>query len=287
MKRMILLFFLIFVLSIFVVLLIIQKPQKMIVRTFELINEIQMEKTIVFPEKILIKSPTDDFIEDIHQGIGNYVEIDTVIIQMESKEEAYQLAKSKNEYAVSLLNSGKAIQEEKKQAIELAEKKLENTKIKSPVDGYIISFKVNQHLFVTKGTILAEIVPKGSKAYIQIYSNEMTFLKNAQYVELLMMPTNEKRLLKEMVFIEQNGQYLLALDLDIDQKNSRSLNELSCKLTVSYVEQMAAWIPGDYISDETVVLENQTKKRVTVLEHKEDLVLVGGLEDKEIIVKKR
>ena len=259
----------------------------MIVRTFELINEIQMNKTIVFPDKVLIKAPTDDFIEDIRQEIGNFVENETVIIQMESKEEAYQLAKSKNEFAVSLLNSGKAIQEEKKQAVELAEKRLENTKIRTPVDGYIISFSVNKHLFVSKGTILAEILPKDANAYIQIYPDEMTLLKKAKYVELVLMPSNEKKLLGEMVFTEQNGQYLLVIDLDIDEMNTRSLNELSCKLDVTYVEQMAAWIPEDYLFDEIVYLNNQTKKKVTVLKHKDDLFLVSGLDDKDVIVKKR
>jgi len=284
---MIFLFFLVFVVSIISILLFIQKPQKMIVQTFELINEKQIDKTIVFPEKVLIKAPTDDFIEDIQQEVGNYVEMESVIIQMESKEEAYQLAKSKNEYAVSLLNSGKAIQEEKKQAVELAEKRLENTRIKTPVDGYIINLKVNKHLFVSKGTVLAEVLPKGSNAYIQVYSDEMALLKKAQFVELLIIPINERKLMGEMMFTEQNGQYLLVLDLDIDQMNTRTFDELSCKLTVNYVEQMAAWIPQDYILDETVFLEDHRKKKVTVLESKDDLLLVGGLDDKDIILKKR
>ena len=141
-----------------IVILIFNKShEKFTVETFNVYQEEKLTKKIVYLNVVTIKAPSDDFIETIHVNIGEHVESDSVLLIMESKEEAYQLAKSKNEYAISLLNSGKAIQEEKLQAVELSENKLENTKVRSPVEGYIIKIPINERLFVTKGSPLFEI----------------------------------------------------------------------------------------------------------------------------------
>ncbi len=261
--------------------------QVITVETFNLYQDKTINKKVVFLNKVIIRAPFDDFIEKIDKSVGDYVDSNTIILQMESNEEAYQLAKAKNEFAISILTSGKAVQEEKKQAVELANKKLENTKIKTPVEGYIIKMPINEKLFVSKGTILSEILPSNSNAYIQISSEEENLIKYAEFVELQINPFKESQLLDYMKFIEQNGVRFLEIKIDIDQLNREYLDSLYCEAKITYSEETASWIPAEYVLEEFVFLKNGRKKEIEILDEKNNLYLVSGISDGDVLIKKR
>lgn len=262
-------------------------PERFIVKTFDVYNEKRINKKVIFLDTVLIRASTDDFIESIEKKKGDYVEPETILVKMENNEENYELAKSKNEYAISLLNSGKAIQEEKLQAVKLAEKKLENTMVKPPIEGYIINIQVNQKLFVSKGTVLIELLPINSNAYVKITPEEEVLLTKAEYIEMLIKPIEEKWLLNEIQIIEQDNINFLLLSLDIESIDRELLDSLYCEMHITYIEHQASWIPNEFLNEGSVVLDGHTEKKIEILDQKNDLVLVQGLKDEEILIKKR
>lgn len=287
MRRSVIIFFGVFVLLIIGILIINKTPEKLIVTTFNVYGEKMLNKKVVFLNTVTIKAPADDFVENIEKTKGDYVEPGSVLLRMENKEEAYQLAKSKNEFAISLLNSGKAIQEEKRQAVELAENKLENTLIRSPIEGFIVNAPVNENLFVSKGTVLFELLPIDSSAYFQISSEEEVLLRNAELVEIHLKPTNLKWLLDEIQILEQNNNRYTLLSKDINEIDQQLLNSLYCEIIITYIESKASWIPAEFVYDEAVFLVGERKKEISILEQKNDLILVQGLNDEDILIKKR
>jgi len=286
-RRSVIVFFCVFVLLMIVILILNKTPEKFIIETYNIYQEDKLTKKIIFLDAITIKAPSDDFIEAIYQTKGEYVDSDSVLLRMESKEEAYQLAKSKNEYAISLLNSGKATQEEKLQAVELAENKLENTNIRSPIEGYIIKVPVNERLFVTKGTPLFEILPIDSSAYVQINAEEEVILKSAEFVKVCIKPSELEWLLEETQIVEQNNSRYLLLFSDFEGIDRELLDSLYCEILITYIDNQAAWIPKEYVYDEFVYLEGNKKMEINILEQKNDLLLVQGLKDHDILIKKR
>lgn len=264
-----------------------QTPQYFHVETFKIYEEKKINKRVLFFNTLTIKAPADDFIESIEASIGDYIKPGTILLVMENKEESYQLAKSKNEFAISLLNSGTAIQEEKKKAVELAENRLENTKVRTPIEGYILKIPVDEKLFVSKGTVLFEILPMGTKPYLQISFEEKKILENAEFVEMKLYPTKLKRLLNEKQIIEDDNNHYLLLPLDFSTLDSQLLDSLYCELNITYIEKKASWIPNEYVNEETVYIKGDRKKEIQVLEQKNDLLLVSGLDDEDILIKKR
>lgn len=287
MKIKVIIFFGIFVVLIVAILMINKTPERFVVKTFNVYNEKRISKKVIFLDTVLIKASTDDFIESIEKKNGDYIEPETVLLKMESNEENYELAKSKNEYAISLLNSGKAIQEEKLQAVKLAEKKLENTMVKSPIEGYIVNIPVNQKIFVSKGTVLIEMLPINSNAYVKITSEEKKLLNNAEYIEILLSPIEKKWLLSERHIIEQNNFLYLLITLDVESIDRELLNSLYCEMQITYVEDQASWIPNDFVNDHSVFLDTEKEKEIEILDQKNDLLLVKGLKDEDILIKKR
>ncbi len=261
--------------------------EKFAVSTFNVFNEKTLEKKVVFLKTLHIKAASDDFIEIIEKNTGDYVEPGSVLLRMESKEEAYQLAKSKNEFAISLLNSGKAVQEEKQQAVDLAQDKLENTVIRSPIEGYVLSVPVSEKLYVSKGTILFEILPIDASAYIQMTSEEEKLLKKAEFIEIVLEPKNSKWLLEEIQITEQNNNRFLFLSVDIAEIAQDFINSLYCKLIITFIDSKASWIPVEFVTDNIVFLEDNQKKEIQILERENDLFLVNGLKDGDILIKKR
>ncbi|MEA1885049.1 MAG: hypothetical protein U9N62_11105 [Thermotogota bacterium] len=287
MRRSVIVFFCLIVLLIIVILIFSKTPDKFTVETFNVYQEQKLTKKIIFLDVVTIKAPSDDFIETIQKTNGEYVESDSVLLRMESKEEAYQLAKSKNEYAISLLNSGKAIQEEKLQAVELAENKLENTNVRSPIKGYIIKVPVNERLFVTKGTTLFEILPIDANAYVQISAEEEAILKSADFIKVSLKPSELKWLLEEIQIVEQNNNCYLLLFSDFEGIDRDLLDSLYCEILITYIDNKAAWVPEEYVHNEVVYLEGNIKKDIDILEQKNDLLLVKGLKDQDVLIKKR
>ena len=287
MKGNVIIFFCVFTVLLISVLLFIKSPEKITINTFNIYNEKTFYKKVVFLNQVIIKASSDDYVEQIEKTLWDYVESGTVLMKMEDKEEGYQLAKAKNEFAISLLNSGKSVQEEKKQAVELAEKKLENTKIRTPIDGYILNIPVNEKLFVSKGTILTEILPSDSSACVPIIAEEEALLKKAEFIQFVLKPLNEQWLMEEMQFIEHDNTRLLVLSLDIGQLNKDCLNKLYCEIKVTYSEIAGAWIPVEYVHNDSVLTEEDKKKEIEIIDRKNDLYLVHGLKDGDILIKKR
>jgi len=283
----VIIFFCIFTTLLISILLFIKNPGKFTINTFDIYKERTFTKKVVFLNKVIIIASSDGFVERIEKSLGNYVETGTILMEMEDKEESYQLAKAKNEFAISLLDSGKSVQEEKRQAVELAEKKLENTKIRTPIDGYIVNIPVNEQLFVSKGTVLSELLPIDSRAYIQIISEEEELLKKAEFIELFLKPTNEKWLMDELKFREQNNNRFLILSLNIEQLGKVTLDKLYCDVKVIYSEKTGAWVPVEYVHEDSVLTIEGRKKEVKIIDQKNDLYLVHGLKDGDILIKKR
>jgi biotin carboxyl carrier protein len=257
------------------------------VSTFKKLEVISFEEKVYFDDVVLIKASNDDFVEKVYVRSGDFVQKGSLLIKLENDEEEFLLSKAKNEYAMAVLNSGPAIQEEKKKAINLAEKRVLNTELKSPVTGYILNIEMRDNMFVEKGNPLINIVGKNSFPYIKIAGAIEKSIKDAEYISMEIKPDGIKLLVEKNGLCQKNEEYILKISLSITELNKKNLDFLYGNVEIKYYSDSLAWIPADFVNNSTIRVKDGIYKQVELIQTKDDLVLVKGLTTGDILTTKR
>ncbi len=283
MKKIPVFFGIFIIVSIIISIVYFNQDSQFEVSTFKKLEVYSFEEKIKFNKTVEIKAANDDFIERTYVKRGDFVHKGSILMNFESDEEEFLLSKARNEYAMAVLNSGSAIQDEKKKAIALAEKKLSNTKVISPVDGYIVGMKARENLFTEKGTTLFSLIEADSEMYLVYTQNDRNFIQRAEYLSLEIKPENIKMMINPDDIKEQQSDLLIKIPLKLEEINSANLDFLYGKVQISYHSDDLAWIPIEYLIDSTVRLADGTLITVEIIERKDDLILVSGLKSGEIL----
>ncbi|HOO31775.1 MAG TPA: hypothetical protein PK466_01405 [Thermotogota bacterium] len=281
------------ILSIFIIVIIVvitilfTRKTEFVTTTFKRLETYSVEEKVLFDRTIELKTPTDDFIETILVHEGDRVVRDALLLKFERDEEEFLLSKARNEYAMAVLNAGNAIQEEKKKAIELAEKRLLNTEMRSPVDGYVITLEAHSNIFSEKGSTLMTLLESDSRPYIVLDSTTEAFLDKAEYISLVVKPDDIKVLISREDMIKDEKGSLLIIPVELNRFDSRNFNFLFAVMEIKYYSDDLAWIPSDYLLNSSVHLNDGTMRQVDIIEKKDDLILVNGINSGEILTTER
>ncbi len=278
MKKLFIFIGIVFIAFFLMVITIFNKQPEMVIQTFERVVTEKIEGDIRFEEKIRILSPVDDFVERILVSKGREVTKGDILIELEKDEEAFQLSKAKKELAVSILNAGKAIQEEKRNAVRLAEKNLDKTTIKSPVDAIIIDIPVITKLFVEKGTPLIVLAERDTRLLTEIDEQTAQILKKADYITYRITGSEKREgVIEKPDTTETEDGLYLQLPLTINRIKNELDNKLFCELKILYNESGFSWIPDDFVKEGRIQTADNDFINVNILEKKDDLYLVKGL----------
>jgi len=279
MKKLFIYIGIIFIVFFLMIMITFNKPAEMEVQTFERVITEKIEGDIRFKEKIRILSPVDDFVERILVSRGQEVAKNEVLIELEKDEEEFQLSKAKKELAVSILNAGKAIQEEKRNAVRLAEKNLDKTTIRAPIDAIIIDIPVITKLFVEKGTPLIVLAEKDTRLLTEIDEPTAKILKKADYITYRIAGSDirEGVIEKPVTTETEDGLYL---QLPVLSNNIKSAlgDKLFCELKILYNESGFSWIPDTFVQEGRIQIADNGYIPVEILDKKDDLYLVKGIE---------
>lgn len=285
MKRILFISILVTFISVFLVVYVNSRKVEIEIRTQSVFREYVYNSVGKLNPTQNIVCPKDDFVEVVLVRLFEDVKINDEILHFESKEEEYELAKARSEYAVSLLKEGEAVQAEKKLALEVAGNNLGKTVVKSPSDGYLVALNVKNGSYVSKGSIIATIIPYGFKMLVEIPDEIAGMLDSIESVELTVQRIGISVMIDYEMLETHDSKLFFAVKsekIDFD----RLLPEEIVRIKAIERMKSVVWIPANFVENGTVETENG-RVPVSVIKEESGMYLIKGLKDGDRIFGQR
>ena len=141
-----------------------------------LFESVDISGQVVSDEECKVKSLVSGVVERVFVEKGDRVKEGDILVELDDDDYLLNRIKALQNYENARISGSKLLLEQRKLELQIAEKNLERTKIKSPIDGVVVSVDVREGDILNVGKVVATVI-NDKKLHIEGAVDEIDFGK--------------------------------------------------------------------------------------------------------------
>ncbi len=271
--------------AVFILIILGFRYETLVIQTVDYLQEAQWNSEMAISSLIPVYAPISGFITRMEVTAYDLIQKGDLLCVYDQINIEYAVVRARNEYARALVHEGLAIQEERRLAMELAERELSLSRVLSPATGIVSVVSVRSNTHVELGRELMRIIPEEARWIISLSSHQLQVLQKAMHYSVFVPAINRTFTQTSLSLVGKGEEWAIQLPNDMALRTVA----IGARAQITFVElgEPAAWIPVSFLTQNHVTGTDGAQYPVRVLEKDQEMALVQGLTDGIMIQKRR
>lgn len=271
--------------AVFILIILGYRYETLVIQTVDYLQETQWNSELAISSLIPVYAPISGFITHVEVNVFDFIRKGDLLCAYDQINIEYSLARARNEYARALVHEGAATQEERRLAVEIAERELNLSRVLSPVSGIVSIVSVRPNTHVEPGRELMRLIPEEARWIISLSSQQLQTLQKAIHYSVSVPGISRTFTQTSLSLVRKEEDWAIQLPNDM----ALPTLPIGARVQVTLIEsgEPAAWIPISFLTQDHVTGADGSQYPVRILEKDQEMALVQGLTDGVMIQKRR